>query len=110
MKVWLDDNRNPETRGFHGYTWYKCPRELIHDLDDIQDKVTEFHLDHYLNDWGNITGKEILFYIDSALDDGELKNLKTIYVHTSDEVIGETYLNVIDPRHDVIVEYKGLAW
>lgn len=101
MKVWLDDIYNPENYGCGDYIWYKNGRTLFHELDDIEDKLTHLHLDHYLTHNLSmfdsvVTGLEIFFAIDSDLEEGKFKNLRYIYIHTSCDDMAETYFKNVD--------------
>lgn len=94
MKIWLDDERNPLDYGYNDYTWYKEGRELIWAFDDIENQVTNFHLDHYLLD-NHITGLIVFEHIlyDLTVDE-KFKNLRYIYVHTSCDDTAKKYINL----------------
>lgn len=114
MKVWLDDERNPVEFGYEDYVWYKEGRKLIWDFDDIEDKVTHFHLDHYLVD-SHITGLVVFEHIifDLTCDD-KFKNLRYIYIHTSCDDMAQKYMNLakleqLRTKHNVLVVRKEVS-
>ena len=88
MILWLDDIRNPADYGLSATYWFKSFKDFrklfrIWHKSSFP-KVTEIHLDHDLGDMEeDKTGYDALLLIEEMLYGGNLKSLKTIYVHTS---------------------------
>lgn len=91
MKIWVDDQRDPNKYRHSEYVWFKCAREFIQFIQDNHRPITHIHLDHYLDDWSTLTGLDLLFMIEDGLSEGQFENLEEVYVHTGDADAAEKY-------------------
>lgn len=98
MKIWLDDERDPNKHGHKDYVWIKCPREFLKFIETNHRVITHLHLDHYLQDWGNLTGLDVMFNIDNDLEENLFKKLEKVFFHTSDESLMEKYFEYFDKK------------
>lgn len=103
MKIWLDDIYSPDRFGCADYVWYKNGRTLFKELEEIEDKITHLHLDHYLTENVSafdqlITGREICWTVIDGIEEGLYKNLKYIYIHTSCDDEAEKYYQYFDKK------------
>lgn len=94
MRIYIDDLRDP-TRHLSeeqnkDILVFRSAREALKFLRDNSIKVEYIHLDHYLNDFGGITGEDILNRIAlKSLGGDNYPNLKAIYLQTSEEKIAD---------------------
>lgn len=98
ISYWIDDRRDPkyslEKEKMDNITWLK---EIVPALDIVEENAEniEFlYLDHFM-DHDYVYGNEFLFLI-MCLGKEKFKNLKTIFLHSSDKGIVE----------DMIFKYK----
>ena len=103
--IWLDDLRDPLDYGFDycgDLYWYKTFTEFKDYLSSaFSVLVEEIHLDHDLGDMEeDKTGYDALLLIEEMLYGGNLKSLKTIYVHTSNPSAATKMMSVKDIFRD----------
>lgn len=87
MKIWLDDIRDPKDYGWDDALWVKSAQELqmlniFYVCEGKTDKVEEISFD---NDLGKFSpeGYYCFTKLEQMLHEGFYKNLKKIYVHSS---------------------------
>lgn len=94
MRIYIDDLRDPtkhlSAEKTKNILIFRSAREALKFLRENSVKVEYIHLDHYLNDFGGITGEDILNRISlKILGGGNYPNLKAIYLQTSEEKIAD---------------------
>ena len=98
--IWLDDLRDPLDHGFDycgDLRWHKTFTEFKDYISSaLNILVEEIHLDHDLGSDLDGTGYDALLLIEEMLYGGDLKSLKTIYVHTSNPSAATKMMSVKD--------------
>lgn len=81
--LWVDDIRNPyEYAGFnYNVLWATTFHEAMNALN--HNDFEEIYLDNDLGDPNDYQGKDVLYRIEEILYFGGLKNLKRIFIHSS---------------------------
>lgn len=86
MIVWLDDIRDPVKYGYPGALWIKNSQDfngyMLSALDE-RINITEIHFDNDLGELSDGEGYDCFVTVENLLYSGELKDLKRIYVHSS---------------------------
>jgi hypothetical protein len=95
MIVWLDDIRNPIDYGYEDAFWCKNLKQFytimdIYNLTKSDDVVSEIHFDNDLG--GDEEGYTAFVWLEKELFDGNFKNLKNIYVHTSNPSAAKKFM------------------
>lgn len=102
--IWLDDLRDPLDYGFDycgDLRWHKTFTEFKDYISSAFNVlVEEIHLDHDLGSDLDGTGYDALLLIEEMLYGGDLKSLKTIYVHTSNPSAATKMMSVKDIFRD----------
>lgn len=86
LSIWVDDIRDPAKYGYPHSVWCKDSSQFLTKLmclvlDQEMDTLEEVHFD---NDLGERTeGYDLFLILEEALHKGSFKNLKRIYVHSS---------------------------
>lgn len=85
--LWVDDMRDPAKYGYPNAVWCKNSHQYVRYLmlvmlDNRTDELVQIHYD---NDLGEETaeGYDLFVMMEEALHKGSFKNLKQIYVHSS---------------------------
>lgn len=84
--LWLDDIRDPVKYGVPDAVWVKDADQFLNALlmlvlDEKMNELEEVHFDNDLGEGSE--GYSMFVYLEEALHKGSFKNLKRIYVHSS---------------------------
>lgn len=84
LLLWLDDLRDPkdftDTDVFKRVIWAKTFSEALSALDGCSDNITHISLDNDLGE--DKEGNDVLNLVEELLHNGELPNLREVYVHS----------------------------
>lgn len=86
INIWVDGIRDPADYGYPNAVWCKDSSQFLTKLmcivlDGKMDSLLEVHFD---NDLGERTeGYDLFVFLEESLHKGSFKNLKKIYVHSS---------------------------
>lgn len=104
-KVWIDDERAPEdflsAAECEGIVWIKKIREAIRYIKEHAEEIEVMYLDYYMDDL-YLDGSELVFEVLHGRKEGSFANLKTVYLHSSDET-------AIDDMMEYADEIKALG-
>jgi len=104
-KVWIDDERAPQdflsAAECEGIVWIKKIREAIRYIKEHAEEIDVLYLDYYMDDL-YLDGSELVFEVLHGRKEGSFTNLKTVYLHSSDE-------DAIDEMMEYAEEIKTLG-
>jgi len=104
-KVWIDDERAPQdflsAAECEGIVWIKKIREAIRYIKEHAEEIEVMYLDYYMDDL-YLDGSELVFEVLHGRKEGAFSNLKTVYLHSSDET-------AIDEMMEYAEEIKALG-
>ncbi len=86
INIWVDDLRDPAKYGYPNAIWCKTSEQYLTRLmlfvlaGKIED-VVEIHFDNDLGE--RVEGYDLFVMLEETLHKGSLKNLKKVYVHSS---------------------------
>lgn len=87
-KVWIDDQRAPQdflsAAECEGVVWIKKIREAIRYIKEHAEEIEVMYLDYYMDD-PYLDGSEFVFEVLHSRKEKSFVNLKTVYLHSSDE-------------------------
>lgn len=89
MKIWLDDERDPENFGHCGWFWVKNLKEFQEAIQEHGSELEEVHLDHYLKT-GFLTGLSAFLYLLDNIE--KTPKIERVICHSSDRDTFSEYL------------------